>query len=69
MSRSVPVRPKFVVPLGPISFSWAMSSPLVGRTTPEQAVPAALSAQSNQLRVSLCTPGAYLSAKPPVSRS
>jgi hypothetical protein len=48
--------PKLAFPLGPISWSWAMSSPLVASPTPEQAVPAALRAQSNQFRVSLRAP-------------
>ena len=38
---------------GPISWSCAMLSPLVGSTTPEHAVPAALIGQSNQFRESV----------------
>jgi hypothetical protein len=45
--------PKRAFPLGPISLSCAMSSPLVARARPEQALPAGLMSQSNQLRVSL----------------
>ena len=45
--------PNVELELGPISLSCTMPSPLVGSTTPEQAVPAALMGQSNQFRFSL----------------